>query len=473
MALTPSPRTDGWYNIPCEETGPVDSASLHTTRYSGGYEPGHPPHSCGDSATSVADYGYGGGSDNDGDYGGHRRKVGVPYNTQHMIVPVSPMMLLQGMYHCKTQDELSSINTGLNTLSLDDTVTNEHYSFSQDGYYDPYRMPFTDAPEGSSHGSAQGNQFAGSVGSKRPSHARASGKSAVGSSRGQDDDNHRDRRRDKRPRVNEEEGGTDEFPWACPYRKRNISRFNLRDHPLCWNPYSKLSTLKTHIQKCHKRPPPQATGNMSNAAREYEDGITDEETAVLISRKGPSKINTWHRVWAMLFPEDDLNYIPEANFQPPAPLELEEIMGALSAVTETDGRVNREEVYNTLGQLHSVRLLQLGPAASTSSTSPDGGQGEQTETYGEVENASASTSTKRTRSQGLRTTRAQSQRPLLPNVSTAPASFSAYSATTTGIDGIPAQVEGYQGQGSYIGYHAEFLAEDASQVPGNQNQYLE
>ena len=41
-----------------------------------------------------------------------------------------------------------------------------------------------------------------------------------------------------------------------------------------------------------------------------EDGITPEMGKQLNARKDKDKISTWHALWKLLFPEDDLARIP-------------------------------------------------------------------------------------------------------------------------------------------------------------------
>lgn len=125
---------------------------------------------------------------------------------------------------------------------------------------------------------------------------------------------------------------------ACPYRKRNPLRFNVRDHEKCANTsYQDMSQLKKHLTSCHfKSPnicprchesilrgqymlnhllrcphPLQQSPIIQNA--DPEDGFGEDIESRLITR-GLGKITEWEGLYRALFPNDEL--IPESSFEP-------------------------------------------------------------------------------------------------------------------------------------------------------------
>ncbi|KAK2066627.1 hypothetical protein P8C59_000428 [Phyllachora maydis] len=92
---------------------------------------------------------------------------------------------------------------------------------------------------------------------------------------------------------------------SCPFRKRNPSRFNIRDHIACANTsFTDLSQVKKHVRIYHA--PPKADGVERD---DPEDGISREIETVLLSRKSTDGTN------------------PPPDFQPP--IEVEEITHSL------------------------------------------------------------------------------------------------------------------------------------------------
>ncbi|KAI1452322.1 hypothetical protein F4805DRAFT_462893 [Annulohypoxylon moriforme] len=138
---------------------------------------------------------------------------------------------------------------------------------------------------------------------------------------------------------NKKNGTAGEF--ACPYRKRNPLRFNVRDHMKCaTTSYESISQLKKHITADHERPgsflhtcfrcnipfpqgydmishyaqcpsPPQLRTNDKNA--DPEEGISDSIRCRLISR-GNNRINDWDTLYQALFPGDQT--VPDSSFVP-------------------------------------------------------------------------------------------------------------------------------------------------------------
>ncbi|KAG8162815.1 hypothetical protein KVR01_007293 [Diaporthe batatas] len=130
---------------------------------------------------------------------------------------------------------------------------------------------------------------------------------------------------------------------SCPFRKRNPTRFNVRNHGGCaLAGFPSLSLLKRHIQNIHKKTQssisclrcqqtfpdqtalrihltqPQSCSVVSPSGDDDpEDGITDEVLSALTARKREDSIREWPDLWHCLFPEDDLGKIPESDHEPP------------------------------------------------------------------------------------------------------------------------------------------------------------
>ncbi|KAF4122213.1 hypothetical protein GMORB2_7806 [Geosmithia morbida] len=131
---------------------------------------------------------------------------------------------------------------------------------------------------------------------------------------------------------------------SCPYRKRNPSRFNVRDHHSCAMTYfPKFAELRQHIVKQHKRDDPSAfvcgRCNRDFATRkelrehqrlprdqmceiadhDAESGIDASTSVKLLSRKrasGTSVEVQWREVWNIVFPDDNDHDVPTHHFTP-------------------------------------------------------------------------------------------------------------------------------------------------------------
>ncbi|TQV99016.1 zinc finger domain-containing protein [Cordyceps javanica] len=131
---------------------------------------------------------------------------------------------------------------------------------------------------------------------------------------------------------------------SCPFRKRNPSRFNVRDHHSCAMTYfPKFAELRQHIVKQHKRDDPSAfvcdRCNRDFCSRrelrehqrlpkelmcdladhDPESGIDGPTCNKLLSRKrasGTSPFVQWREIWNLIFPDDDDNTIGTFNFIP-------------------------------------------------------------------------------------------------------------------------------------------------------------
>ncbi|KAK0721221.1 hypothetical protein B0T21DRAFT_49240 [Apiosordaria backusii] len=118
--------------------------------------------------------------------------------------------------------------------------------------------------------------------------------------------------------------GTKQAPLSCPYRKRNRTRFNIRDHPGCANAFQNISILKKHVGDCHLTRPctiralPQS--QQRDQAKDVEDGIGKPIADLLTKRKARLKIHTWESLWQILFPDD--KEVPSPSTSLPFPTSM-------------------------------------------------------------------------------------------------------------------------------------------------------
>ncbi|KAL7797401.1 hypothetical protein V8C37DRAFT_309524 [Trichoderma ceciliae] len=131
---------------------------------------------------------------------------------------------------------------------------------------------------------------------------------------------------------------------SCPYRKRNPSRFNVRDHHSCAMTYfPKFAELRQHIVKQHKRDDPSAfvcdrcnrDFHTRKELRDHqrlpkemmcdildhdpESGVDGTTSIKLLSRKrasGASPEAQWKEIWNILFPDDEDPQIHLYHFTP-------------------------------------------------------------------------------------------------------------------------------------------------------------
>ncbi|EHK23380.1 uncharacterized protein TRIVIDRAFT_124089, partial [Trichoderma virens Gv29-8] len=131
---------------------------------------------------------------------------------------------------------------------------------------------------------------------------------------------------------------------SCPYRKRNPSRFNVRDHHSCAMTYfPKFAELRQHIVKQHKRDDPSAfvcdrcnrDFHTRKELRDHqrlpkemmcdimdhdpESGVDGTTSVKLLSRKrasGASPEAQWKEIWNILFPDDEDHQIHQYHFTP-------------------------------------------------------------------------------------------------------------------------------------------------------------
>ncbi|KAM0525320.1 hypothetical protein ACHAPE_000020 [Trichoderma viride] len=131
---------------------------------------------------------------------------------------------------------------------------------------------------------------------------------------------------------------------SCPYRKRNPSRFNVRDHHSCAMTYfPKFAELRQHIVKQHKRDDPSAfvcdrcnrDFHTRKELRDHqrlpkeemcdildhnpESGVDGTTSIKLLSRKrasGATAEAQWKEIWNILFPDDEDHQVHPYNFTP-------------------------------------------------------------------------------------------------------------------------------------------------------------
>ena len=77
----------------------------------------------------------------------------------------------------------------------------------------------------------------------------------------------------------------------------------------CWDDYVDHFAPD---RSCRSQPEQPARDERKNP----EDGITDEIEEQLVGRKYGTKIDTWEKLWMVLFP-DDITYLPESNYAAP------------------------------------------------------------------------------------------------------------------------------------------------------------
>ncbi|KAK4447235.1 hypothetical protein QBC34DRAFT_382485 [Podospora aff. communis PSN243] len=138
--------------------------------------------------------------------------------------------------------------------------------------------------------------------------------------------------------------------YACPFRKRNPLRFNVRDHEYCAKAPSKsMADLKKHLRhyhqqkeisfrcvRCHTKFPTVkdceehmredstkicSTRTRAGSPDSPEEAISEDVEKKLCSR---SEHFTWVTLWQVLFPRDKLDDIPGPDFEPP--VELYEVV---------------------------------------------------------------------------------------------------------------------------------------------------
>ncbi|KAK3356797.1 hypothetical protein B0T25DRAFT_537440 [Lasiosphaeria hispida] len=180
----------------------------------------------------------------------------------------------------------------------------------------------------------------------------------------------------KRPR-------TDKPGLSCPFRKRNPTRFNVRDHQSCAvQSFPDMSLLKRHIKLFHQQSRPIGAYTCQRCKRTYEsqtaldshvnvssdrvctfhevpssqdpeDGIDSKTEEALNGRRANAKINEWDLLWKTLF-GDPLN-IPGPEFVPP--VELDEVKAHICA------KGFLEDLHEKF-KAEGLKFLKSGPAVN-------------------------------------------------------------------------------------------------------------
>ncbi|KAK1760094.1 hypothetical protein QBC47DRAFT_445 [Echria macrotheca] len=133
--------------------------------------------------------------------------------------------------------------------------------------------------------------------------------------------------------------------FSCPFRKRNPTRFNVRDHQHCAvQSFPDICQLKHHVKIFHKQ---KVIGPLhclrckldmrtsedfqkhlaepnseicqfreKHKSSDPEDGIDARVEDLLSGREKDMRIDSWIKVWRILFPEDNAAAIPSSEFVP-------------------------------------------------------------------------------------------------------------------------------------------------------------
>ncbi|KAK4220935.1 hypothetical protein QBC38DRAFT_155421 [Podospora fimiseda] len=109
-----------------------------------------------------------------------------------------------------------------------------------------------------------------------------------------DDDKHNSNDRDQ-----DNTQQSDQQLFECPFRKRNSEKFDCATHKSCVHQFRDLTKVKDHVRKCHRR-------RKDTRGNDPGDGITEEMAEKLTGRKRHDKVNTWVKLWRLLFPDDDI-----------------------------------------------------------------------------------------------------------------------------------------------------------------------
>ncbi|KAH6692208.1 hypothetical protein F5X68DRAFT_200452 [Plectosphaerella plurivora] len=231
---------------------------------------------------------------------------------------------------------------------------------------------------------------ASSGGSKRKKAGGGSGSDpgdTPSDAEGDGDDNHHSAIKRPRPTPREPD---ENLRLACPFRRRNPSRFNVRQHHSCAMTYfPKFAELRQHIVKQHRRAGPTAFPcdrcsrdfESRKALRDHqrlprelmceiadhdpESGIDGAAATKLLSRKrasGTSPEVQWGEIWHLLFPDDEEQDVQPWDFCPV--IEHFEITDRfIAGLAELEDSLRNkglsEPVLETIGNLYRNRLIQV------------------------------------------------------------------------------------------------------------------
>ncbi|KAK4183737.1 hypothetical protein QBC35DRAFT_455987 [Podospora australis] len=224
-----------------------------------------------------------------------------------------------------------------------------------------------------------------------------------------DDDDHEDRR----PPNGKKQKTVDGQNLSCPFRKRNPTKFNVRDFQSCAvQSFPDIPQLKRHIKNFHRQRSisqftcPRCMKDMGTqeglishqqvdrsqmcevravqSSANPEDGITSHIEDILNGRKANSKVDCWRTLWNTLFPDDTL--VLDHNFVPPTELDevykdfKDEFDHADSQLRQQILREFPEEADRLLGffAIHTHRIVE----ACRSKTSGSQGRPRRTRNQG-------------------------------------------------------------------------------------------
>lgn len=132
--------------------------------------------------------------------------------------------------------------------------------------------------------------------------------------------------------------GTTVF-YACPFRKRNPHRFNIRDYQFCAiDGFNSIRLVVDHVLQMHSQehrcprchvfftsrgllethaqlPPEELCQVVSERQFSFEDRVGFEQ-AWSLKEHMASETMTWQTLWNILFPEDPNYNIPPPSYQP-------------------------------------------------------------------------------------------------------------------------------------------------------------
>ncbi|KAK4183235.1 hypothetical protein QBC35DRAFT_394308, partial [Podospora australis] len=142
----------------------------------------------------------------------------------------------------------------------------------------------------------------------------------------------------------DKEGAKDDsFRIACPFRKRDPLKINIRSHPTCsLNFWTDISCLVQHLEEDHAPLPEPERGYLCPRCGEIfstpdqrddhwrqpvtctllsesqrsprhldpEDGVTAKVYDALCTRNTTDRIDNWYSLWIALFPKDNRDSIP-------------------------------------------------------------------------------------------------------------------------------------------------------------------
>ncbi|KAK9773214.1 putative C2H2-type domain-containing protein [Seiridium cardinale] len=190
---------------------------------------------------------------------------------------------------------------------------------------------------------------------------------------------------------------------SCPYRKRNPSRFNVRDHQGCaLTSYATYTLLKRHIEKSHQRKEISSPYFCQRCKERFrnqdeweihirhwvcefrpvasvdpEDGITEKIMQIFAARRRSQRVYDWPTLWRTLFPDDiDEEHLPSPDFIPPVEileiLEIEKrfpekihyhLMGArerlLSCSSDQFQSCLQEELASIIGKFSAAIIAEV------------------------------------------------------------------------------------------------------------------